>query len=134
MTIPVRAPVDILIIPVVRALLAFPEVATLYSCQGTSALSDVKDWAWPKDGAYIVFLVGGGSAIELSIFLDFLAERVGAFDAHIQLEITVPGGAPQIEMRTQQEHLDKLAQWLVNIRKDWRGLRAELAARVAKFQ
>lgn len=134
-TIYVRAPVDTGIVPVVRALLAFPEVSTLYSCQGTPATDfKGKEWNWPKDGAYVVFLIGSGTALELAIFLDFMAERLGDLSTYTQMEITVPGGAPQIELRTQQECLDKLAKWLVVIRKDWRGLPVELAERVAKFK
>jgi hypothetical protein len=147
-TIYVRAPVDTAIVPVVRALLAFPEVATLYSCQGTPATdSKGKEWNWPKDGAYIVFLVGRGTALELAVFLDFMVARIGDLSTYTQMEITVAGGTPQLELRTQHECIDKLAQWLLAIRKDWRGLtveladqvalqlaRSELAERVAKFK
>lgn len=136
----VRAPVDKLIVPVVQALLAFPEVATLYSCQGVSrSQENGKDWNFERDASYVIFMVGDGSAVELAVFLDFLMERTRSLDCYIRFELTIipepPGsGAPQIELRFQQENLSKVVEWLHLAREGWLGLAVELRRLLTKFQ
>lgn len=133
--ISVRAPVDKLIIPVVKALLAFPEVATLYSCQGVAyAQKTAKEWNFIRDSSYVIFTAGGGSVIELAVFLNFLSERVSSMDCYAQFELPIVGVAPQIELHFQQEHISKMAIWLRAIRKEWPGLRVELKSHLSKFR
>jgi len=131
----VRAPVDKLIVPVVEALLAFPEVATLYSCQGSDCSQDnIKEWAFDRDSSYVILSVGDGSVVELAVFLDFLADRVVSLDCHTNFKLEVVSGSPQIEIRFLQDNMLKMVEWLRLIRKEWFGLQVELKSRLPKFR
>lgn len=133
--ITVRAPVDRLIVPLVRSLMIYPEVSTLYSCQGTKLDPEKqKPWSWDKDASYVIFMVGGGSSIENAVFLDFLAEHMNELSIYVQLEMPVVGGAPQVELRMKQEDLAGGVKWLHSIRKHWRGLNTELKKKLSKFR
>jgi len=79
----VRSPVDVLIAPLVKALLLFPEVATLYSCQGTRTPTMAEmlrpkkgerfpGWDRERDSAWVRFTVGDGSGQAIAAFIDKL--------------------------------------------------------------
>jgi hypothetical protein len=131
--ITIRAPVDKLIGPLVLALLQFPEVATLYSCQG-EAVDKEKNWDWDKAASYVIFTVGGGSSVECAIFMNFLGERMGSLSTYVKIEMPLVIGVPQVELRVQQAHINSVTEWLMSIRKEWHGLWPELKCWLAKFK
>jgi hypothetical protein len=132
--ISVRAHVDNLIVPVVQALLAFPEISTLYSCQGSQPKTMVLPWSWEKDAAYVVVLVGKGTAIENAVFFDYLLSQILTCSATTRIALTSSMGATQLEFRMRQDEIDSVVQWLKSIRRDWLGLVNEHDKRWAKIQ
>lgn len=137
--ITVRAPVDKLVVPVVRALLQFKEVATCHSCQGnpTGTISSgaALKWSWERDSAYAILRVGGGSIIENAVFMTFLHEHLDELrDVYVRFEMTaIDDVQPQIVMRMHQEDIDAVAGWLESIQSYWTGLAAETASRVSEL-
>lgn len=126
----VKAPVDVLIIPLVQALQAFPEVATIHSCQGDPIS---KEWSWNNNAAYVIFRAGA-SITECAVFLDFLAEHLAKLEPYIRLQLSVVKGVPQVEIRLQQCCITDVVTWLSAIIKRWQGMHTEMVVRNTKFQ
>nr|NIN68002.1 hypothetical protein [Anaerolineae bacterium]NIQ77233.1 hypothetical protein [Anaerolineae bacterium] len=91
LTMKVKAPIDVLVAPLVRALSRYPEVMTMYSCQG-EPLTNAQKWNFQTDAAFVIFSIGTGSTLELASFLDFMSDHVHLLDCHARTSISMPTG------------------------------------------
>lgn len=121
----VRTTVDVLIAPLVRALLLFPEVATLYSCQGspTPGWDNIgkrkkgqKSWDWDHDTAWVRFTVGDGSGQTIAAFLDklvpVLTDGTTKWVPRFAWTVTYLHGTPQGRINVEQQQIPEMVKQL----------------------